>query len=1033
LGAFKTKKLYIPWREHPEINFLGLLIGPKGITQKKFQDTTGAKYQIRGLGAAKDGASNTGHPDDTDELHVVVEGTNDAVDRACKELEKFLYNPAEAAKLKAEQLKQLVEMNNQVSSQNYTVEEVYSGGSAESFTLEILVPNNMVGLIIGKGGDNILRIHSQLGVQSHIAKEADMKPGETMRSIVLKGVQDNVHEAKKRIEEIVSQRVAQLRGNTGNSQQKDEMNHAFIVKLPVLNENMGLLLGKGGSTIKGIQDRTKTIVKIPHGPDEDNPQVRTVFIGGDSKEGVDACQMEIFLTLQRLQQSAQMAYDSIANAMNVIIPDDKAAFIIGEDGCNVKDIQGRLNVKIQIPHGADIGSNPPTRTISLVGSPEMQTLAKYEIELLASGTAPWCAAAFSEDNAAALYAQSLAGSSDPQQQAAAAALMTGSTSATTAETAAAEVPTDPTAYYNDFWYYASFYGEAAARVYYGAWSPEGTKPPEGMVIPADPAATTAAAASIPTATTSSTTETASLVKKIIEFLKQDQHQVFSQDTRDYELLQTATLSSGGKILTIDDDADDFLLLGRFAKELYIPEGNSKLYDYILEKSAERHKIIVIGNPGIGKTSFGLYLMWRLLLSNQIFIYEYAVDNILLLLPGINFRITRRVATNLCTIFSKKIVYIADNQGKPITEPAQLNCKYAVVITSPNPQRFSDFAKNNAWKVFVNIPNEDEIMDMWTKVARFRSVPEETVKEQLRIYGPIPRYIFDEEYHGEEIMNAAIAKNGEKIYELLSSDMQLTMDDNDVSYRLVHLVTRDFRCHDLKVATQYVYDNLSADMKRKVAVRFFTSILHLPAELATASRTMFEVYLNADCLLQKQLQVQPLLNGSCRYGSNSVTAVSNSPTILIPPLTRCETLDSNWRNSLGSLEESVLYCCPSKVTKSLDGFFINGDSIHLLQYTLADHHGVRGDGLQDFTEGIMKIQKKNNMKVHLVFVTAETKDGISIKKIQPLLEVKQLPGGNKSYPINYKGLDKIPASIRRLATNQHFLNMTFISKTAVDRA
>jgi far upstream element-binding protein len=507
LGAFKTKKLYIPWREHPEINFLGLLIGPKGITQKKFQDTTGAKYQIRGLGAAKDGGpSNTGHPDDTDELHVVVEGTNDAVDRACKELEKFLYNPAEAAKLKAEQLKQLADMNNQVSSQNYTVEEVYSGGSAESFTLEILVPNNMVGLIIGKGGDNILRIHSQLGVQSHIAKEADMKPGETMRSIVLKGVQDNVHEAKKRIEEIVSQRVAQLRGNTGNNQQKDEMNHAFIVKLPVLNDKIGIIIGKGGSTIKGIQDRTKTIVKIPHGPDEDNPQVRTVLIGGDSKEGVDACQMEIFLALQMQQQSAQMAYNSIANAMNVVIPDDKTAIVIGKGGCNVKDIQGRLNVKIQIPHGADIGSNPPTRTISLVGSPEMQTLAKYEIELLASGTAPWCAAAFSEDNAAALYAQSLAGSSDPQQQAAAAALMTGSTSATTAETAAAEVPTDPTAYYNDYWYYASFYGEAAARVYYGAWSPpEGTKPPEGMVIPADPAATTAAVGTVPVATTEATT------------------------------------------------------------------------------------------------------------------------------------------------------------------------------------------------------------------------------------------------------------------------------------------------------------------------------------------------------------------------------------------------------------------------------------------------------------------------------------------------------------------------------------------------
>ena len=39
-------------------------------------------------------------------------------------------------------------------------------------------------------------------------------------------------------------------------------------------------------------------------------------------------------------------------------------------------------------------------------------------------------------------------------------------------------PTDPTAYYDQFWKYAGYYGEEAARKYYGAWSPPvGTKNP----------------------------------------------------------------------------------------------------------------------------------------------------------------------------------------------------------------------------------------------------------------------------------------------------------------------------------------------------------------------------------------------------------------------------------------------------------------------------------------------------------------------------------------------------------------------------
>eukprot|EP01035_Chromulina_nebulosa_P033767 gene33767-45220_t len=68
LGSKIVKKIYIPVKDHPEINFLGLLIGPRGATQKQLQESTGAKIIIRGRGAQKDGSqSNTGHADDADE------------------------------------------------------------------------------------------------------------------------------------------------------------------------------------------------------------------------------------------------------------------------------------------------------------------------------------------------------------------------------------------------------------------------------------------------------------------------------------------------------------------------------------------------------------------------------------------------------------------------------------------------------------------------------------------------------------------------------------------------------------------------------------------------------------------------------------------------------------------------------------------------------------------------------------------------------------------------------------------------------
>lgn len=57
------------------------------------------------------------------------------------------------------------------------------------------------------------------------------------------------------------------------------------------------------------------------------------------------------------------------------------------------------------------------------------------------------------------------------------------TTATTTTTQSTD-QVDPTSYYPDFWNYAAYYGEAAARAYYTVWSPPvGTPPPEGITLP----------------------------------------------------------------------------------------------------------------------------------------------------------------------------------------------------------------------------------------------------------------------------------------------------------------------------------------------------------------------------------------------------------------------------------------------------------------------------------------------------------------------------------------------------------------------
>lgn len=101
-----SDKVMIPQEEHPEINFVGLLIGPRGNTLKckkksgyncfvtfkiieylaAMEKDTGAKIIIRGKGSVKEGKVGKPLPGEDEPLHAYVtansmESIKKAVDR----------------------------------------------------------------------------------------------------------------------------------------------------------------------------------------------------------------------------------------------------------------------------------------------------------------------------------------------------------------------------------------------------------------------------------------------------------------------------------------------------------------------------------------------------------------------------------------------------------------------------------------------------------------------------------------------------------------------------------------------------------------------------------------------------------------------------------------------------------------------------------------------------------------------------------------------------------------------------------------
>ncbi|KAL4516099.1 hypothetical protein Ndes2526B_g00806 [Nannochloris sp. 'desiccata'] len=115
----KSRKLYIPYKEYPDYNFIGLIIGPRGNTHKRMQQETNTVIAIRGKGSVKEGAR--GDYGDDDDLHVLVQGdTQDDVDRAAVMVERLLQPmDEEMNQHKQKQLRELALINGTLKEENY--------------------------------------------------------------------------------------------------------------------------------------------------------------------------------------------------------------------------------------------------------------------------------------------------------------------------------------------------------------------------------------------------------------------------------------------------------------------------------------------------------------------------------------------------------------------------------------------------------------------------------------------------------------------------------------------------------------------------------------------------------------------------------------------------------------------------------------------------------------------------------------------------------------------------------------------------
>ena len=563
----------------------GMPLEPMHVTIKG-SDTfiAAAAPRLEELLAEGERADREGPPPDDDEK--AIEGDKDKYSSSALTLTRPYYQEINAKR-------------NQSGYRPATVAQLISGnpdvlgdfgngsgvdGNAELLEESIKIPNGIVGFIIGRGGETISSMQARSGCKVQIQKEHELQPGQTERVITLQAVkQESIDECREIIESMVRDRVRSAGGNarssnntsggggdyygrggvggggrTDNTDAKVQEALAEghkLVKVEVPDADVGLVIGKGGSTIKYIQETTASSVQIPHAADPDNPSVRSISITCPTEEGAEAAKSQIVNIIKNKPASNHKGNNSHHNTsmnqaaviVDVVIPNKDVGLCIGRQGCVIKQLQGKTNTRIDIPPHPPPGQN--VRVIRVTGhSQEACELAKTFIERIVNeqsassvmmGSSSYNNnfqnhsnnnhhrhggggigyqnqyrnhpnANISNNSNHNSLNQNSVQSNDPAWQAYYAAQAIADNKQhqqqQQQQKAAASASLASDAYYEQFHRYAYYYGEEAARQYYGTWSPPvGTPNPYGVNPNGVTAPPADSGANAPASATASTT------------------------------------------------------------------------------------------------------------------------------------------------------------------------------------------------------------------------------------------------------------------------------------------------------------------------------------------------------------------------------------------------------------------------------------------------------------------------------------------------------------------------------------------------
>ncbi|RZF38066.1 hypothetical protein LSTR_LSTR006465 [Laodelphax striatellus] len=287
---------------------------------------------------------------------------------------------------------------------------------------DIKVPDKMVGLIIGRGGEQISRLQSESGCKIQMAPDSGGTPE---RLCTLTGNPQAIGRAKELIGSIVAQRsrtegtggarldemglggldssMGSNGGGNGDGLSSGSGGNAHV-EIMVPGPKVGLIIGKGGETIKQLQEKSGAkMVVIQDGPNQE--QEKPLRISGELLKVEAAKQLVYELISEKDGQNSFGSRSGIAtggqrnfrndfgspfgqssssggdgDSVEIAVPRAAVGVVIGKGGDMIKKIQGETGARVQFQQGRE--DDPDDRRCFLSGKPDQVSEARRRIDEL---------------------------------------------------------------------------------------------------------------------------------------------------------------------------------------------------------------------------------------------------------------------------------------------------------------------------------------------------------------------------------------------------------------------------------------------------------------------------------------------------------------------------------------------------------------------------------------------------------------------------------------------------------------------------